>query len=160
MAAEPARLAVVRAEPVEVSPELQAMQDVIEGLERDVRGWTRRYAELHRDKMAEARMHESWPTLMALFSYWQNLTGHTRARWTGDRFWIALPLWQTFKTGNCAAGVAGIAHDPNRKPMKNGKVETFDSWELLFRNAGTLERYIKRRPSDWVLPPQFEESVR
>src|ERR1035438_9735804 len=156
MAAEPARLAVVRAEPVEVSPELQAMQDVIDGLERDVRGWAKRYAELHRDKMAEARMHESWPTLMALFRYWQTLTGHKRARWTGNRFWLALPLWQTFGTGNCAAGVAGIAHDPNRKPMKNGKVEVFDSWELLFRNAGTMERYIRRRSKDWALPSQFE----
>jgi hypothetical protein len=156
VAAEPARhLAIVEA--VEVDPQAQAFLDTIAGLEHDVRSWARRYAELQRDKNAEARAHDSWPTLSALFTYWRQLTGHGRARWTGDRFWLALPLWQTFGTGNCAAGVAGIAHDPNRKPMKNGKVEVFDSFELLFRNAGTLERYIRRRPRGWVLPPQFKE---
>lgn len=157
MAAQP-RLQVVPA-PAEIDPQFQAMQDVIAGLEHDVRVWAKRFAELQRDKNAEARAHDSWPKLMALFSYWRELTGHTRARWTGDRFWLALPLWQEFGTGNCAAGVAGIAHDPNRKPMKNGKIEVFDSWELLHRNAGTLERYIRRRPKGWTLPPQFEGVV-
>jgi hypothetical protein len=157
MASPAPRLEVVRA-PDEVSPEAQAMLDVIAGLERDVRGWAKRFAELQRDKNAEARAHDSWPKIMLLFRYWQEMTGHTRARWTGDRFWLALPLWQEFGTGNCAAGVAGIAHDPNRKPMKNGKVEVYDGWDLLFRSTATLERYIVRRPRGWVLPPQFGEA--
>ena len=157
--ATPALKVVEATGPIDVPSEQRAMLDVIEGLERDIRGWTRRYAELQRDKDAEARAHESWPTLMALFAYWREETGHLKARWTGDRFWAALPLWQSFGTGNCAAGVAGIGHEPNRKQLKNGRWEVYNSWELLFRNAGTLERYAKRRPKDWVLPARFEAMV-
>ena len=108
-----------------------------------------------RDKDAEARANEAWPTIMALHDYWRVQTGHKRARWTPDKFWMAWPLWTEFKTGNCAAGIAGIAHEPNRKLLKNGRWEMFDSWKLLFRDSVTLERYIKRRPVDWTLPERF-----
>jgi hypothetical protein len=143
----------------EECPSCQAKEDELKELIRKFRGQSRELAELRRDKDAEARAHESWPTLFKLFCYWQEMTGHSKAKWGPGRFWDALPLWGTFGTGNVAAGVAGIAFDANRKPMKNGRVEVFDSWELLFKNAGTLERYIKRRPADWVLPERFKEAM-
>lgn len=134
-------------------------EDEVKELLKKFRGQSRELAELRRDKDAEARAHQAWPLLGALFLYWQELTGHTKAKWEPGRFWDALPLWKTFGTGNCAAAIAGLAFDANRKPMKNGKIEVYDSWELLFRNAGTLERYIKRRPTDWELPDRFKEAV-
>lgn len=138
-------------------PNCQAKDDEFDELLRKFRSQSRELAELRRDRAREAREHEAWPTLKALFDYWREQTGHAKAKWTADRFWHALTLWSDFGTGNCAAGIAGIAHDPNRKQMKNGKWETFDSWELLFRETGTLERYIKRRPVDWVLPDLFKQ---
>jgi hypothetical protein len=138
-------------------PHCKHKEDEMTELLKKFRGQSRELAELRRDKDAEARAHDAWPTLTALFMLWRKETGHAKAKWGQGRFWDALPLWKAFGTGNFAAGIAGIAFDPNRKPMKNGTVEVFDSWELLVRNAGTLERYIKRRPSDWVLPAEFVE---
>jgi hypothetical protein len=138
-------------------PNCQAKDDEYDELLRKFRSQSRELAELRRDKAREAREHKAWPTLQALFDYWRELTGHAKAKWTPDRFWHALTLWSDFGTGNCAAGIAGIAYQPNRKQMKNGKWEVYDSWELLFRETGTLERYIKRRPEGWELPELFKK---
>src|SRR5690349_2764270 len=61
-------------------------EDVIKGLERDIRGWAARYAELKRDKLAEAEGSPEWPVAVRLFAYWQETTGHMRSGWTLDRF--------------------------------------------------------------------------
>jgi hypothetical protein len=134
-------------------------EDELVELTRKMRGLARELGELRRDRDTEAREHEAWPMLLGLFGYWQELTGHTRARWEQGRFWLALPLWKIFGTGNIAAAIAGLAYDANSKPLKNGKIEVYDSWELLFRNAGTLERYMKRRPKSWELPERFADDI-
>ena len=139
-----------------VDPQYQAMLDTIDGLQRDIRGWARRYADLQRDKNAEARSHEAWPVALRLWGYWVEQTGHARAKWSQDRFWILLPHLQQWGAGNCAAAIAGIAFDANSKRLKNGKLEVFDTWELCFRSTGTVERYMRRRPSGWALPAGFE----
>lgn len=134
-----------------------AKEHELSELTRKMRGLARELGELRRNREEEARQHQAWPTLLALWDYYRQLTGHTKARWTAERFWVALALWRAFGTGNIAAGIAGIAYDANRRELKNGKIEVYDSWELLLRNADTLERYIRRRPKDWTLPPQFAE---
>lgn len=154
MAAEPA-LRLVQTPEVALADEVAALHDQLAGAQRDIRAWRARYAKLERDKRQEAQEHEAWPLLLALHDYWREQTLHLRARWDADKFWMALNLWQTFGSGNCAAGIAGIAYQPNRKQLRNGKWETYDSWKLLFRDSDTLERYIKRRPKDWVCPERF-----
>ncbi len=155
---------VEAADPIPIDLQYQAMQDTIDGLERDIRGWARRYADLQRDKNAEAAAHQAWPTLLALFKYWQTLTGHTRVKWMTKRcgaakFWLALPIWEEWGTGNFAAGIAGFAYDPYTKPIKNGKLEVYSDWETLCKDSGAMRRYIGRRPLDWVLPPELEALV-
>ena len=149
-------------DPTPIDPQYQAMQDTIDGLQRDIRGWARRYADLQRDKNAEAAAHEAWPTLLALFKYWRVLTGHTRTKWVtkqcgAAKFWVALPIWEEWGTGNFAAGIAGIAYQPHTNPNRNGRIESYTDWETLCKNSGAMRRYIGRRPSDWVLPDQFKE---
>jgi hypothetical protein len=141
--------------PPDDCPGCQAKEHELEELTRKMRGMARELGELRRDKDREAREHEAWPTILALFDYWREQTGHAKARWTGDRFWIALPLWKEWGAGNMAAAIAGIAFDPNRKPMRNGKIEVYDDWETVFKNSGNLRRYAARRPPDWTLPEQF-----
>lgn len=136
-------------------PNCTGMEHELKELERKFRAQSRELGLLRADKDAEARAHESWPTLMRLYIYWQEETGHKRARWTPDKFWQALKLWQEYGTGNIAAAISGIAYQPNFTELKNGKTEVHDSWKLLFRDSTTLERYIKRRPNNWVLPRQF-----
>lgn len=138
-------------------PNCGGMEHELKELERKFRAQSRELGLLRADKDAEARAHESWPTLMKLHIHWQEATGHIKARWTPDKFWQALSLWQEFGTKNIAAGIAGISYEPNSTVLRNGKTETYDSWKLLFRDSTTLERYIKRRPKDWVLPQQFHD---
>lgn len=138
-------------------PNCAGMEHELKELERKFRAQSRELGLLRSDKDAEARAHESWPILMKLHIYWQEKTGHLKARWVSDKFWQALPLWQEFGTGNIAAGIAGIAYQPNSTRLRNGKIEVHDSWKLLFRDSTTLERYIKRRPKDWILPQQFRD---
>ena len=139
--------------------EIASLNDELTGAIRALKGESRRLEELKRDKAAEARAHEAWPTILGLFDYWREQTGHRRTKWVPDKFWMAWPLWREYGTGNCAAGVAGIGYQPNKQRLDNGKVEVYDSWKLLFRDSVTLERYIKRRPADWILPARFELAV-
>jgi len=128
----------------------------IDGLTRKMRGLARENSELRRDKEAEAANHELRPVMDALFAYWQEVTGHTRVRFTYQHFWSALPMLKAWGVGNCAAAIAGIAYDPNTKPKKNGKgLEVYNDWETVFRNAGNVRRYIERRPAGWTLPENF-----
>jgi hypothetical protein len=151
--ASPRRLYALDLQTGEIAcPSCQRKEDELAELLRKFRGQSRELAELRRDKDTQARADQAWPILLSLFDYHRVLTGHKRARWTSDRFWCALGIWREFGTGNCAAGIAGIAYEPNCKQLKNGRIEVFDSWELLFRNSGTFERYCRRRPKDWVCP--------
>lgn len=134
-----------------------AKDDEFNELMRKFRSQSRELAELRRDRDAEARAHEAWPTLIALFNYWREQTGHERSKWTAERFWCALPLWKKYGTGNVAAAIAGLAYEPNQKPLKNGKMEVYDDWELLFRDTGKFERYMRRRPAGWQLPDSLKD---
>jgi hypothetical protein len=138
-------------------PHCQHKEDELAELVRKFRGQSRELAELRRDKDAEARAHEAWPTAIKLFDYWKLLTKHSKAKWSEDRFWVLLPSLKNFGAGNCAAAIAGIAHDPNTRVQRNGKTERYDDFATCFGSAGRVERYAKRRPKDWTLPEQFEE---
>lgn len=123
---------------------------------RKFTGQSRELGELRRDKDEEAREHEAWPMAVKLFEYWKQQTGHKRARWTEDRFWVVLPHLKKLGAANCAAAIAGLAFQHYEKPRRNGSIEHFDGWETCFKDAGRVESYAKRRPTDWVLPPEFE----
>ncbi len=133
------------------------LEDQLAGAEKEIRAWRSRYSDLKRDREDEARRHAAWPTLVALFDYWRELSGHTKAQWSADRFWQALPLWRAWGTGNVAAGIAGITYQPNSKLLRNGKLEVYNSWKLLFKDTETMERYIRRRPKGWQLPDHLKE---
>lgn len=137
--------------------ELQAKDHELDELIRKFKGQSRELGELRRDRDREAREHEAWPTLVKLHKYWRQQTGHTRVTFTPASFWVALPQLKNWGLGNLAAGVAGIAHDPNRRQLKNGKWETYDDWETLMRNQGNVRRYIGRRPEGWELPGELAE---
>lgn len=138
-------------------PSCQALQHELDELIRKFKGQSRELGEIRRDKDAEARAHEAWPTAVKLFEYWKSLTGHKRARWTEDRFWLILPHLRKLGSANCAAAIAGIAYQHYAQPRKNGTTEHFDGFETCFKDTGRVEAYVKRRPKDWVLPPEFEQ---
>jgi len=132
--------------------------DEIAGLERDIRGWAVRYAELKRDKDAEAREHPMWQVGEALFREWRTLCRHSRCQWTPERFWQAERFLTGTRFGATAdervvwirRGIAGIAYDAFRTTRRNGSVKVHDDWELLFRTEDKFREWVSRAPKGWT----------
>jgi transcriptional regulator with XRE-family HTH domain len=152
------------------------------GAEREIRSWRSRYAKLERDKKEEAETHTLWGIAIALFNEWRLATGHERSAWTSERFWICQPFLERERFTACRYAVWGIAAHPNRKEITPDYFEVYDSFELVFRNQDTFERYANRgcavfgkelpipaslKVPEWLnvprysrLSPMFEESQR
>ncbi len=132
--------------------------DEIAGLERDLRGWARRYAELKRDRDAEAREHPMWSVGERLFREWRTLTHHPRAHWTPERFWQAEPFLTGGRFGKTVEervvwirrAMAGIAFDAFTTPRKNGTVKVHNDWELLFRTEDKFREWVAKAPKGWT----------
>jgi hypothetical protein len=132
--------------------------DEIAGLERDVRGWAVRYAELKRDRDAEAREHPMWPVGERVFREWRQLCRHPRSPWTQDRFWQIEPFLTNPKYGKeeearvalCRRAVAGAAYDAYKTTRRNGSVKHHNDWDLIFRSADKFEEFCNRAPTGWA----------
>lgn len=134
----------------EALAELADKDDVIAGLERDIRGWAIRYRNLERDRDQEARDSDEWPILEQLFGEWKRATRHFRSPFTLDRYEVALPFLRNPKYGEemIRRGIRGIAFDHFSRQNRRGKTERYDGWEHLFKNAGAFERYVNRAPDE------------
>lgn len=113
-------------------------------------------ANLRRDKDAEARKHELWPKAISLWTEYKVATGRGKVKWGADRFWLAHPYLANDGFVLCRWAVWGIAYEPNTRTLPSGLVETYNDWELLFRNRGTFERYARR---GWANPEAREQFV-
>lgn len=126
----------------------RVMEDQIDGLERDVRAWRARFADLARDVEKEAKRHPLYEKAEELFGEWQTLTGHTRAKWSPDRFQVARPFLKSDGYDLCLLAIQGAAYDPYTKPRTNGSVKRFDDWELVFKSRGKFEEFCNRAPKE------------
>lgn len=129
---------------------VQALRDEIAGLQRDIRGWAARYAQLKRDKDREARSHERWPEAVAVFQHWQRVCRHPRSAFTADRFWLVLPFLERHGVELVRRAIDGAAYDPYTVRRKNGSIKRFDDWELVFRDEGKFNDFANRAP----IPPK------
>lgn len=143
---------------VELRRELARREDVIAGLQRDIRGWAQRYRELERDRDVEAREHELWPVGESIFRDWRKRCRHPRSVWTTDRFWLIQPFLTNGKYGKelsdrialCRRAVAGAEFDAFEVRRKNGSSKRFDEWERIFESAGKVEEFCNRAPIGWT----------
>lgn len=55
---------------------------------------------------------------------------------------------------DCLKGIAGAAFDPTRRERRNGTVERFDDFELIFRSDSKLQGFIDRAPVGWTPDPE------
>lgn len=125
---------------------LAAAEDVIAGLERDIRGWTTRYAQLERDRVADAMRHELWDQAEELFGYWRLRCKHPRSKFTFDRFEVVRPYLQKYGIDTCKKAIDGAAFDPYTTTLRNGRTKRHDDWGLIFRDADKLESFVNRAP--------------
>lgn len=145
----PARhLRVIDADGIELDgcPSCSVKDDHIAGLQRDIRGWTARYAELKRDKEADAKKNTLWPAAVELFEYWQSVCKHPRAGWDADRFYLVEPFLKSDGMDLCRRAIDGAAFDPFVTTRRNGSKKRHDGWELVFRDRSKFEEFVNKAP--------------
>jgi hypothetical protein len=138
--------------------ECRRKNDEISGLERDLRGWAVRYAQLKRDKDTDAREHPMWPVGERIFREWRSSCRHPRSPWTPDRFWVIEPFLTNAKYGQeleqrvalCRRAVAGAAFDPYISRRRNGSEQRHDGWDLIFRSSDKFEQFCCKAPAGWT----------
>lgn len=145
----------------------QELDDVIAGLQRDVKGWAARYAELKRDKDAEAQESPVWPAALRVFDYWRQQCKHPRSEFSLDRFEMVRPHLERLsakKRGRpddpkvrleqaeaiCKLAVDGLAFDPFVTTQKNGRPKHHTGWHLAFETADRLEARCNAAPVERI----------
>jgi hypothetical protein len=179
MSAQPARhLRVVdtdTGEALDEHPEIEALQVIIKGLERDVRTWIKRYDELKRDKEAEAREDNLWPVAVRIFQAWQKSTAQVRREagekrsatmrensvFDAERFFLVRPYLKNKNHGPeyVLRAVAGIAFDHWAPRRANGSRKRYDEWERVFKNVGEFEERAASAPRDWREREPFAQAL-
>jgi hypothetical protein len=130
-------------------PSCSALEDQVKGLERDLRSWRARYADLFRDKEADAKKSKHWPKALELFQHWQAVCNHPRSHFDAQRFWLVEPYLKNDGYELCKRAIDGMAHDCFTTTRRNGTRKRHDGWELIFRDRGKFEEACNRAPKDW-----------
>lgn len=137
-------------------PDCKALEVDNRMLERELRGKRAHINRLEADRDAEARQHELWPRAVRLFDIWREASGHLRAEWNSERFWLCLPALKKFDDYWIERAIAGIAYDPFTKPARNGRTIRYDKWETLFGKTANVGVYAERAPKGYEPPPAAE----
>lgn len=128
----------------------QTLRDQIAGLETDLAAWRTRHANLKRDKEKEARNHALFPEAKEVFDYWRLKCRHPRSVWSADRFEQVRTFLEKHGADMCKLAVDGAAFAPKEKPRKNGTIERFDDFELIFRSPQKFESFCNRAPRERI----------
>lgn len=125
---------------------IEALEDQIAGLQRDIRGWATRYANLARDKEQEARVHPAWDEVKGLFDYWKQECHHALSRFNADRFWLALPYYEKDGPQMMRRAIRGAAFDPFVTTRRSGREKRHNGWDLIFRDRAHFDDMAERAP--------------
>jgi hypothetical protein len=120
-----------------------------EGLVETVRSQAAKMRELRKDREREMREHDLFPQVREAFEYWLVETGRTkRTKLDPKRFDLLEPFIKKDGLAMVKLAIDGAAYDPHRadRPGRNGKTETYDSLETIFKQRGSFERHVKRAP--------------
>jgi hypothetical protein len=127
--------------------QVQEMEINLRAVERDLRTKRRQITALQRDEERRRKAYERRPAIEALFSYWQSVARHPKSLLTADRFDAAMArLEDGYTEEQIRRALDGIAFEPNRKPLANGRWECYDDMEIALRSGKNLERYANRAP--------------
>lgn len=153
---------------------LQPLLDQIAGLQRDIQGWTMRFAELKREKEAEAENSQVWPAALRVFDYWRTQTGRTkRTVFTLDRFEMVRPWLEKLGDPKCKAeerlaeaealcklAIDGIVFDHFVEQAKNGTERHHTGWHLIFKEADLFEKRCNSAPLERIREVIGERTVK
>lgn len=126
---------------------VQLLRDQIAGLEAENRSWHYKYAQLARDREAEALEDPLWPKAMEIFDRWRAVCNHRGAQWTHDRFEMVKPYLKSHPPiAIHFAAVEGIHLDHAVKTRANGSTKHHDDWHILYRDTDRFEEAINSAP--------------
>lgn len=167
-------------------PACAAREDIINGLERKIRGLIMENANLRRDKEAEAKRSGLWPVGVRLFALWKKAASSKGSKFKYDRFALVEPFLRSYdrekhfvsaQTGppqnpleECVAAIIGRVFDHYGKDgsvtRENGTRKHFFEFERIFASSKEFDESVARRPRDWreralaidpdLLPPKPE----
>jgi hypothetical protein len=130
-------------------PDCRKRDMEIEGLNKVIRSQGYKLRQYEVDAEEEAYADPLYLVLAGHFLTWRELTRHPNCQFTLDRYHLALPFAKSKKYAPLIErAIRGIAFDHFEKPNKAGRVERYDGWETLFKNAGAFERYVNRCPKE------------
>lgn len=135
-------------------PSCAVLEDKLKGAERDLNGWRARYAELHRDKWAQAQASKVWPFAVEVFDYWREKCNHPNCEWDLARFTLVEPFLKRTKYGKtieervalCRRAIDGYAFDCFVTTRRNGSTRRHDGFDLIFRDASHFEEGVNKAP--------------
>jgi hypothetical protein len=143
--------------------EIQMLKDQLKGADRDVNTWRHRYADLRRDKDAEARADPLWPDAVRLFKLYCRLTGKPgqprRLTWNVERFELVHPFLKKHGLYACERAVVGRVFDHYTDRRKNGSTIHYYEWERIFKNAKEFEESANRAPVPFASELQAEDEA-
>lgn len=134
-------------------PQCQVMQDKLDGAEKDINAWRTRYANLKRDKEAEARKSPVWTDAVRLFRLWKVIDHHPNSEFTHERFAMVEPILKLKPPKGgvelCVRAIVGKHFDPFTTRRKNGTTQRHTGWHLIFGERTKFEEACCKAPDDW-----------
>lgn len=122
-------------------------------LEDELRGKRLKIAKLEKDREREALEAPERERVDVLHRCWQKACKRRRALGYDDRE-LGNRSVKTLGFSKCLTAIAGAAHDPGTRRLRNGRLERFDDWELVFRNYGKTKDFARRAPLRWKPNPE------
>ena len=123
------------------------LEEVIAGLERDLRAKRTTITKLENALTDKAEAHALYPQAEIVFAHWKRACNHPRSLLGEKRREAILSrLKEGYTVEQLCKAVDGLAYDPNQKPRKNGSMERYDDLEIAMRSDQNVERYANRAP--------------
>lgn len=151
------RIVTEEGELLDKCPNCEELEKQLAGATTDIRAWRSRYADLKADRDKQARGHNLWPRAVALFRYWQQLTGHDRTKFTPDRFWLLEPFLRREGDADCRSAIRGCLQSDfhmKRGAYANRGGPIHDKLEQIFATQGKFEGF---RDMDPDLEPTLSQ---
>ena len=148
MSAPALRVVTADGELLDGCPTCEEKDDVIAGLEETVRRLGSTITKLRRDREADAKNSDLWPTVQALYEFWKQECRHPRASLDVTDFEQAERFVRKHGEELCRRAIRGIAYDHWTSTRKNGSTKRHDTWEFIFRSNTNFMECVNRAPRE------------
>lgn len=131
-------------------PDCADKNDAIQQYEKQIRILNSRITRLERGAEEKDRKHKLWPEAEQVYAWWALATGHFRSQFSVEDFRHMRPRLKEKDIGpiGLLQAVAGAAHEPSQRPMSSGRIERYDSIELICRERDRTLNFQNRVPGD------------